>query len=178
MKSRWSVAFTVAIASATLPVVAQSLVDVARQEQARRGSVRRPSKVFTNASLSPAPDQTPGPGQGQPPSSVAALPATPGNSSAATIASAPAAKPAPVVLDEKQWRSQAAALRAQIAAARKELAALAGASHDDPREQAMLEALRKRRQDALTQAEEAQRSFEMRADYSAVPRAWLLEPPK
>lgn len=42
-----------------IPAFAQSLVDVARQEEARRASVRVPSKVFTNSSLSPAPGPEP-----------------------------------------------------------------------------------------------------------------------
>jgi len=37
----------------------------------------------------------------------------------------------------------------------------------------MLEALRKRQQGALTQAEEAQRRFVMQADTAQVPKAWI-----
>lgn len=167
------IAFIVAIASATPTVVGQSLADVARQEEARRASVRAPSKTFTNASLSPVPDQTSGPAQEKAPPTAASVPVAPGNSSATVTAAAPVAKPAPEVLDEKLWRGQAAAHRARVASARKALDALAGASHADPREQALLEALRKGRLDELTQAEEAQRRFEMGADAAQVPKAWI-----
>lgn len=176
MKPTWIVAFTVAMASAPPAVFAQSLVDVARQEEARRANVRKPSKVFTNATLSPAPDQTPAGAQEQSPPSNAPVPAAAGNSSAATVAPAPVVDPPAAALDEKRWRDQAAALRLRVAAARKELDALAGASHDDPREQAMLEALRQRRQVALTLAEDDQRRFEKLADAAKVPKAWLHEP--
>ena len=173
MKPIWIVAFTVAIASTAPLVFAQSIADVARQEEARRAKVRKPSKVFTNASLSPT-DQPSGRGEAPVPPSVAAAPATPGNSSATTTEAA--AVEAPVVLDEKQWRGQAALLRARITAARKALAELDGASHADPREQAMLQSVRKRRQAALAEAEEAQRRFELQADANQVPMGWLQDP--
>lgn len=169
------VAIIVAMVSAAPAVLAQSLVDVARQEEARRASIRKPSKVFTNATLSPAPDQAAGSTRGQAPAVAAAAPLASGNSTSATAA-APAVKPAAATLDEKQWRSRAALLRAGVAAARRELAALDGASHADPREQAMLETLRKRRQAALAESEEARRRFEIQADAAQVPRAWLQEP--
>lgn len=171
MRPIGKIALVVAIASAT-PIVGQSLADVARQEEARRAAVRTPSKTFTNASLSPAPDQTSRLAQEKAPPSAGPVPAAPENSSATTPA-APVAKPAPDALDEKQWRGQAAAHEAQVASARQGLDALAGASHADPREQALLEALRKRRQDALTQAEAAQRRFVLQADAAQVPKAWI-----
>ncbi|MFA5909982.1 MAG: hypothetical protein WC815_14475 [Vicinamibacterales bacterium] len=155
-----------------IPAFAQSLVDVARQEEARRASVRVPSKVFTNSSLSPAPGPAPVAPRDTAPLPMAAASATPANSSAA----APAAKPAAELLNEKEWRTRAASLRARVAMATKELAALAGASHADPREQALLDRLRKSRQAALTQAEEALQLFEVQADATKVPKAWLQEP--
>lgn len=173
MRPLWKIAFAVAVASATPTVVGQSLADVARQEEARRSTVRAPSKTFTNASLSAAADQAPGLAHRTAPPSLDAAPAARENSSAPTTASVPVAKPVAEVLDEKHWRDQAAAHRRQVASARKGLDALAGASHSDPREQALLEALRKQRQGALTQAEEAQRSFEKHAAAAQVPKAWI-----
>jgi hypothetical protein len=107
MRPIGKIAFVAAIAAATPTLVGQSLADVARQEEARRAGVRAPSKTFTNASLSPAPDQTPGLAREQAPPSLGSVPAAPGNSSPTTTASAPVAKPAPEVLDEKLWRGQA-----------------------------------------------------------------------
>lgn len=151
-----------------LPVDAQSLAEVARQEEVRRAQVRVKSRVFTNSSLSPAPGESPV----APPPAVqetSATPATPTNSSAAAVT-------APVVaqLDEREWRGRAASLRAQVALAAKELAALAGVSHDDPKEQALLDSVRQRRQAALTRAEDALRLFEIQADAAKVPKAWLM----
>ena len=163
-----------AMAVAT-PAFAQSLVDVARQEEARRASVRVPSKVFTNSSLSPALDPAPVAPRDTAPLPAAAASATPANSSAAAPA-APVARPAAELLNEKEWRSRAASLRARVAMATKELAAIAGASPADPRQQALLDRLRKSRQAALTQAEEALQLFETQADAAKVPKAWLQEP--
>ena len=174
MTGIWRFVVAVGIALATPTIFAQSLADIARQEEARRGSIRKPSKTFTNSSLSDDPDQRSAAARAKVPPSTAPLPAPPGSVSPA--AEAPTAVIAETALDEKQWRSQAAKHWALIAVARKEVAALAGASHEDPREQALLDALRKRRQLALAQAEESQRRFERQADASQVPRAWLQEP--
>ena len=174
MTRTWRFVIAVAIASATSTIFAQSLADIARQEEARRDSIRKTSKTFTNSSLSDDPDQRSAAARTKVPPSTPPLPAPPGNASPAV--EAPTAVKAETVPDEKQWRSQAAKHWALIAVARKEVAALAGASHEDPREQALLDALRKRRQLALAQAEESQRRFERQADASQVPRAWLQEP--
>lgn len=162
------------------PALAQSLVEVAKQEEARRSAVRAPSKVFTNSSLSQAPEQPPIAAPVPAPATTTAAPVSGNSSATATTASAPAA-PTPAApkgsqLDEKLWRTRAASFRAKVAQAQKEMNALAGASHADPREQAALDAMRTRRQAALNQAEEALRLFEMQADVAGVPSAWLLEP--
>ncbi len=159
------------------PALAQSLVEVAKQEEARRSAVRSPSKVFTNSGLSTAPEQPPiaGPVPAPAPAKTTAAPVSGNSSATATTASAPAAAKGSQ-LDEKLWRTRAASLRAKVAQASKEMAALAGASHADPREQALLDAIRTRRQAALSQAEDALRLFEMQADVAGVPSAWLLEP--
>ena len=159
------------------PALAQSLVEVAKQEEARRSAVRSPAKIFTNSSLSPAPDQPSitAPVPVPAPAKTTAAPVSGNSSATATTASAPAA-PKGSQLDEKLWRTRAASFRAKVDQARKEMDALAGASHADPREQSLLEAIRTRRRAALSQAEDALRLFEMQADVAGVPNAWLLEP--
>lgn len=63
---RWSLdalrfAAIAAVAASALawavPARAQSLGELARQEEARRKSVKKPAKVYTNSSLSPAPGE-------------------------------------------------------------------------------------------------------------------------
>ncbi len=155
------------LVATALPAYPQSLAEVARKEEARRAQVRVKSRVFTNSSLSPAPESPAAPAPPAPPTS--AMPVTPGNSSTATVA-----PPVVAPLDEREWRSRAASLRAQLDVATKELAALAGAAHDDPKEQALLESIRRRRQAALTRAEDALRLFEIQADAAKVPKAWIV----
>ena len=167
----WRFVLAVAMASATSTIFAQSLADIARQEEARRDSIRKPSKTFTNSSLSADPDQRSAAARTIVPPSTTPLPAPPGNVSPAV--EAPTAVKAETALDEKQWRSQATALRARLTVARKAVEAMAGASHPDQREQALLEAHRARLQVVLTRAEEAQRLFEMQADAAKVPKAWI-----
>jgi hypothetical protein len=161
------------IALATAAVSAQSLGDVARQEEARRARIVRSSKTITDSSLSADPN---GPSQAdreKPATSVAPVPGSAADSPAAAVAPVPPAEPAKVVLDEKAWRSRAAGHRARVAAAQKDVDALSGASHPDPREQAKLDASLKRREATLKQVTEAQHLFEMQADVAGVPAAWL-----
>lgn len=153
------------------PVAAQSLADVARSEDARRGAVRATSKTYTNADLRPDPT-TPQPDP------AAATPAVPGdaNAPAATEGQAAAgAPPEPVEekLDEKFWRSRAASIRARIQKAQQGVESLSGATHQDPREQAKVETLLKRAQGILERAESAQREFEVSAAAAKVPKDWI-----
>ncbi len=99
-------AFCVMVPSA----LGQTLADVARQEEARRRSIKKPAKVYTNASLKPAPS-----GEGvpvgtplvtvpaeQPPPAANAQPAAP----EATAQADPAK-------DEAYWRKRIGDARAQ-----------------------------------------------------------------
>jgi hypothetical protein len=110
---------------------AQALGDVARQEEARRKTVKAPSKVYTNGSLpgsdaAPAP-QTPSSAVPQPNGSGAATPApaqaatppaaaagTPG-AAATPGAAGPATADAP--RDEKYWRGRIDTSRTALARA-------------------------------------------------------------
>jgi hypothetical protein len=102
--------------AASMPLTAQSLADVARAEEARRGAVKGRVKVYTNDTLR-------GPDGGDAPAPPTA-PLVPENSgTAATTAPGPAAKgaspqgskPAPPApdsaKDEKYWRDRLASAR-------------------------------------------------------------------
>jgi hypothetical protein len=87
---------------------AQSLAEVARQEEARRKTVAGTGKVYTNEALQPAPPPSPGsvPAATQAPASPAA-PVAPGADSAKP--SDPAADPA--LNPEAQWKKRIADAR-------------------------------------------------------------------
>jgi hypothetical protein len=108
----------------TAPVAgAQSLGDIARQEEARRKSVQSAGKVYTNDSLRPEPPPSaapassapvsPAPDSSQPAPSAAptppsgAAPSTPGGTAG------PDAPPAPVK-DEAYWRKRMADERSAL----------------------------------------------------------------
>jgi hypothetical protein len=96
---------------AAVGAYAQSLGDVARKEEARRKTVKKPSRVYTNENLRNVdpPDPVPSP---EP--QATAPPATP---------DAPAAAPAPAgentagVRDEKYWRTRLETERAAVSRA-------------------------------------------------------------
>jgi len=147
---------------------AQSLAEVARQEEARRRTARPAARTYTNASLPPDSYPAAAAAPAAPTSVAASAPA-----STSEVATASRSGPAREAPSEPMWRQRAVEYRARTEAARKQLESLTGAEHQDPREQAMLEALRQRRQTALSLAEDAQRLFEMQADAARIPRAWI-----
>ena len=132
--SKASVAVTVALVvigvSRPLTVTAQSLADVAKQEEERRGAVKAPAKVLTNKDLTPVPvipEQQAGTPEdafnktaaGAKPPAPAPAPATaPAAPSAeakpADGAPAPGAAAAPAVKDQAYWSEQRKALDAQL----------------------------------------------------------------
>lgn len=158
------------IMAVVAPVTAQSLAEVVRQEEARRAWATPAAKTYTNADLTfdkTAPDAA----RSDPPPSPAV--SAPSGLAEAEVMPPVPARPTHEPLDEQVWRRRAAEYRAKIVEARKQVAALADAKHEHPREQAMLEALRKRRETVLDLAEDAQRLFEMQADAAKVPKAWI-----
>jgi hypothetical protein len=97
---------------ASAGVGAQSLGEVAKQEEARRKAIKKPSKVYTNDSLrsEPAPSPPPPVGPATPPPSPQPAPATPAASDEVTAPPAPA----PQVRDEKYWRTRLEAARTSL----------------------------------------------------------------
>lgn len=93
---------------------AQSLADVARQEEARRKGVAGTGKVYTNEVLQPAPPPSPG--------SVPAATATPAAPAAPAAPGADGAKPAdpaakPAVSPEAEWKKRIADTREALSRA-------------------------------------------------------------
>lgn len=160
---------------------AQSLGDVARQEEARRAAVKAAAraKVLTNADLAADPNTG-----ATAPESAVAVPAPPaasavapasassGNASVAVTAATPAdTKPKE---DEASWRRRAADLRARVEKAQKTLDGFTnGTPAEDPREQARVETLMKRAQNELTRAGDTFRRLMMQADAAGVPPEWV-----
>ena len=130
---------------------AQSLGDVARQEEVRRKGVKAPSKVYTNESLRSDGSPAPSPSATAPVPSPAAVenePSTP----------APA-EPRAEVRDEKYWRGRIDTARASLARAQTLVEALQSrvnalsadfVNRDDPAQRNVIAA---ERQKALAELE-------------------------
>jgi hypothetical protein len=176
----------VLLAAGLLPVTAaaQSLADVARKEEARRKQQGKPTKVYTNDSLAPAPPATP------------ATPA-PATASAATPATPAAAEPTKPATDarpepekgEKYWKERIAAARADLERSKTFAAALESrigsltldfVNRDDPAQRAVIE---QNRQKAVAELERVQRDIaaqtkavtgiEEEGRKAGVPAGWL-----
>jgi hypothetical protein len=132
----------VLLAAGLLPATAgaQSLADVARKEDSRRKQQGKPTKVYTNDSLSPA---TPAPG----------APAVPAPATPAAPAAAEPAKPATDARPEpekgeKYWKDRLGAARADVERSKTFAAALESrisaltldfVNRDDPAQRAVVE---------------------------------------
>jgi hypothetical protein len=95
------------------PLAAQSLADLARQEEERRKALKVPAKVISNKDLQPAPTQ----GVTAPPAS--ADPAKPDDSTKAADPKAGEAKTGdkdktPAVKDQAYWSEKAKSLQTQL----------------------------------------------------------------
>jgi len=159
------------------PAAAQSLVEVAKKEEARRNAVSKPSQVYTNANLTPNPQSK---GDDSPVAPPLAPGGTPGNPAAGTakadgaVAQEPAKKAQQEEkLDEEWWRGRAASLKARIEKAREAVAAVSMPATGDEREQAMIAGLLKRAQEVLDRAERDYELFQQQADATKVPKSWV-----
>jgi hypothetical protein len=113
------------IAAAAVPLAAQSLADIARQEEERRKAIRAAGKLYTNESLSPEPPPS------TPPVTVPAQPEAPPATATPPDGAAPGAgvppttqtprppadsppgpnQPAPAASNEAEWRKRITAAR-------------------------------------------------------------------
>jgi hypothetical protein len=170
---------------------AQSLADVAAREEARRKTITRPGKVFTNESLGEVT---------APPAPVTAAPAapaaTPGNAPAETPAAAPPSPgtgtetptPAPAQ-DEAAWRDRVAAARDGAARAQAFADALQSqinalntdfAARDDPAQRAQISTNRQKALAELDRVKEEIAQFQKQltdiqeeARRAGIPAGWV-----
>lgn len=169
---RNAIAAGVATILVALPVSGQSLVDIAKREEARRNTVKAPSKTYTNSSLKPDLDATAA-------AETKVAPPTVMVAAAASAAPANATPPAPAdptakaQLNEAYWRRSAVDFRARVEKARAEVAKVIGHTHPDPREQARIDKLLREAQGKLASYEAALQQFEKQAKAEGVPPAWI-----
>jgi hypothetical protein len=99
-----------------LPVHGQTLADVARQEEARRRAIKKPAKIYTNASLRPG-SSGDGIPAGTAPASAPAEPAAPATEAAPAVKPMPAGSasvaPAEPAKGEAYWRKRVTDVRDQ-----------------------------------------------------------------
>ena len=114
MKYLATVSLAIALV-ATASAAAQSLAEIAKQEEARRKAIKTPSKIYTNDSLraAPAPAVTPAPA----PAPAAANPSSGAAKEEASAAAKPAAPAgeAEQKKDEQYWRKRIQAVRDGLA---------------------------------------------------------------
>jgi hypothetical protein len=172
---RWVVGLSAATVVAA-PAGAQSLADVARNEQLRRERVEAPSKTYTNADLTPDPRAVSAVETSRPLTSAAASEAdNAGDERGAEPADGGAGAGAVVGegLDEAYWRRRAAGFRLRVERTRAALEELSKPSEASPREQARLVELRARAEQALAEAEEDLWRFMQVVDARGVPLEWV-----
>jgi len=178
------------VASATS---AQSLAEVARQEQVRRKAVKKSGKVYTNKDLRPDPV-----GNSIPAEPVQAEPAGAGEAAGRTESQAPGATPGDPaatetqpgpVQDETYWRERITAARAALEqtqvlldAVQSRINALTAdfTARDDPAQRAVIARDRERAlgelarlQDELTTRTQSIADIEEEARQAGVPPGWL-----
>jgi hypothetical protein len=185
------------VGGAAATAFAQSLADVARQEEARRKAIRAPVKVITNTDLKPVlpPEtETPAPAATGDTPADAATPADGAKSGDAAKPAdgakpADAAKPAEPVKDQAYWsgrlkglqdqlerdQSFAAALQVQISAQTADFTA-----RDDPAQRAVIDQNRNksladlsRTQKAIVDDQKAIADLQEEARQAGVPPGWL-----
>jgi hypothetical protein len=176
----WPVAIAAAIlVSAAVPLGAQSLADVARQEEARRKQIKQPARVYTNKDLVSVAAPSP------PPQTSSS--ATPGTDDASKDAGKRAAgdplekgpKDPGAVKDQEYWSSRMRALtekldadQTSIEALRSRISTMTAAATVGPELQRAVDEL-----DHLTQAVElgkkAVADLQEEARRAAVPPGWL-----
>jgi hypothetical protein len=180
---------TAALVFLSLPVSAQSLADIARQEAARRKAIKAPAKVITNADLSGTPggDRITTATDATAPEPPVAP--TPEPAAEEPQAASPSEVPAEEVRDENYWRRRLASARDALAesqvlqaALQSRLNALATdfVNRDDPAQRAVIASDRVKAQaefDRVGKSIEAAQT-EIRdtleeARQAGVPQAWV-----
>ncbi len=167
----------------------QTLAEVAREEEARRKTVKEPSKVYTNADLQTTPQTSttstaPASSSSQPDGTTKAASPKPKVDSTA----APPAEPDPAK-DEKYWRDRITAARTEIDRTQTYLEAIQTrinalttdfVNRDDPAQRSVIEMERKkalaeldRLKGVLVEQTKAVTGIEEEARHKGVPPGWL-----
>jgi hypothetical protein len=189
--ARFAAGGIVAVLLVTAPLLhAQSLGDVARQEEQRRKSVQSAGKVYTNDSLRPEPPPSAAPAPAPVPSQPAqsGAPAAPPGAAPSGDAAAPSTPPA-ALKDEAYWRkriaeARSALTRAQIfqEALQSRINALSAdfVARDDPQQKAAIAADRQkalaefdRVREEIQQHQKAITDIQEEARKANVPAGWV-----
>jgi hypothetical protein len=176
----WPVAIALSmLASGVVPLRAQSLADVARQEEARRKEIRQPAKVYTNKDLVSVPSTSPRTAASTAPDVPDAAGKTAKDATGDAAKDAKDTKDPAGVKDQAYWSNRLKTLTAQLDqdqaladAMQVSVNALTAAAVTGPEMQKALEAL-----DHLTQAVERDKKavadFPEEARRASVPPGWL-----
>jgi len=180
------------VGGAVATASAQSLADVARQEEARRKAIRAPVKVITNTDLKPVlppESETPAAAATTDTPADAATPAADGAKTTDAAKPGDAPKTGETVKDQAYWsgrlkglqdqlerdQSFAAALQVQISAQTADFTA-----RDDPAQRAVIEQNRNksladlsRTQKAIVDDQKAIADLQEEARQAGVPPGWL-----
>jgi len=170
------------------PLAAQSLADVARQEEERRRAIRAPVRIITDTDLKPVlpPESASAPTTSAPEATPAAGEAVTGTELAKP---ADAAAPAGEVKDEAYWSGRFKALQTQLdrdqssaEAFQVQVDALTTdfVNRDDPAQRAVIEgnrtkalAERDRLRKAIVDDQKAIADFQEEARQAGIPPGWL-----
>jgi hypothetical protein len=174
-------------------VSAQSLAEIAKQEEARRKAIAQPAKVLTNEDLRRVAPPTPAPDQSAPVATPATPDAAPGTEATTPKADAAPAKPAVSAEDpakqEEAWRKRITDARAALERTRVLIAAMDSringlwadfTARDDPAQRAVIsrdrqtaiEEMARLKQEEKDQAK-AIADIEEEARQAGIPPGWL-----
>lgn len=178
---RYSVVAAMCIGmAAALPVSAQSLAEVARQEAARRESAKPAVKAFTNADLKVDPLATQvsaaGAGEAEPAGYMSVSAGRYVTAAEIIRNSAANHVTAEKALQEPDWRQQAETLRGQLLKGQQEVAAMTATAADEsrsPGERAVAARLLAQRQASVAELERRWLKLDEQAEKLRIPREWL-----
>lgn len=179
-------AMAIVAAGLPRPLVAQSLGDLARQEQERRKAVRAPAKVITNKDLRPVP---PAPESPVPAAPAASAEAPPPAQDARQTGRDKAKDPNEPVKDQTYWSGRMKALQASLGRDQTYIEALQSrinalstdfVNRDDPVQQSAIGRDRQKAVDELNRLnaailvnKKAIADLEEEARQAGVPPGWL-----
>lgn len=178
MKRVSGVAIAIVCGLAAMPASAQSLADVARQEEARRKNpaAKKAVKSFSNADLAPSEIAPPTPVV----AAVKEAPAQAGDAAAppanASADAAPAAAPAKAKTSEADIRERAGRIRERLLKAQQDLDPIRNTANDgsrSPGERAVAARMVQQGDKVLESIERQWRALEKQVEEEELPREWL-----